>query len=122
MYCHWQFYRRSRVEGNVVKMVCLAMLMLGRKQCFGLSLIEASSLGRFLLRVLVLVHGQYPRVGQQHPREAEQQQISQTRTESPHLQQCIRIGYTKVRGKCQLVVALGLSQVIYRYPMLQKAS
>jgi hypothetical protein len=59
-------------------MICLAVLVFGREQGFSLSLVEAGGLGGLLLRVLVQVQSQYPRVGQQHPRKAEQQQKSQT--------------------------------------------
>jgi hypothetical protein len=97
----------------VVKIVSLTVLVLGREQGLRVSVVEAGSMRWFLLGVLVLVHRQYPRVWQQHPRKAEQQQVSQTSTESPHLQQCVGTDDAKVRGKEQLVAWLNMSREIH---------
>ncbi len=72
-YHEWQLQRRWYLEGDVIEMIDLTVLVLNREQGLVLRFINAGSLRRFLQCVLVLVQRQYPRVGQQHPRKAEQQ-------------------------------------------------
>jgi hypothetical protein len=86
----WQFHRRGRLERHMVKMVDVAVLVLGTQ--YGLALQRPRCLRWLLSGVLVGVQIQNPRLRQQHPRKAEQQHQSQPGPKSLHMQQCVEDG------------------------------